>query len=257
MDFNLLSLALRIVLLIFIGLPILNRVVKVVEKYCASHFSSHVAMILAHTLYYAGMSVIIVTVLHECGFHVSALLGTAGILGIAVGFAAQTSIANIISGIFLLIEQPFCVGDIIECGGVSGTVHTIDLISIKIRTVNNTLVRISNTDLLKQNVINTTYFSKRRIGFELQLLDAYPYKEFIKEVEDLVYTHQYVLPKPHLEIFLHKIVKDPTTRHLETIYHLYIWTNKENVTQVKRDIMATIHAHYSAHNTPLLITLIN
>lgn len=107
--------------------------------------------------------------LSELGLSLSVVLGAAGVLTIAVGFAAQTAISNLISGLFLIIERPFRIGDVIEIGSTVGEVVVIDLMSTKLRTFDNLLVRIPNEVLLKAEVKNLTHFPIRRIDLELRL----------------------------------------------------------------------------------------
>jgi len=125
--------------------------------------------------------ILVVTIawaLSLAGVDVSVLLGTAGFLTIAVGFAAQASISNLISGVFLMAEQPFKIGDVIDVSGTRGEVIVVDLMSVKLRTFDNLLVRIPNETMLKANVINTTHFEIRR--YDLQLGVAY--KEDVESV---------------------------------------------------------------------------
>ena len=77
-------------------------------------------MVFGKVIKYAGMLIVIIMVMRELGFQLAPVLGAAGIIGIAVGFASQTSISNIISGVFLIVEQPFEVGDVIIVGGTTG-----------------------------------------------------------------------------------------------------------------------------------------
>ncbi len=70
----------------------------------------------------------------ELGFKLATLLGAAGIAGVAIGFASQTSLSNIISGIFLVWEEPFQIGDVLQVGSTSGVVQSIELLSTKLRT---------------------------------------------------------------------------------------------------------------------------
>ena len=112
------------------------------------------------------------------GVDVSVLLGTAGFLTIGVGFAAQTSVSNLISGAFLMAEKPFKIGDVIEVGGMRGEVIIIDLMSVKLRTFDNLLVRIPNETMLKANVTNASHFAIRRYD----LLVGVAYKEDLEKV---------------------------------------------------------------------------
>lgn len=118
---------------------------------------------------YALFGVITIAALNRAGIDLGVLLGAAGILTVALGFASQTSASNVISGLFLLGEKPFVIGDIIQVGEVEGTVQAIDFVSVKLRTFDNLYVRIPNETLFKANIINLTHFPIRRIDIEFPL----------------------------------------------------------------------------------------
>lgn len=103
-------------------------------------------------------------------------------LSVALGFASQTSASNLISGLFLIGEQPFKLGDTIKVGNTTGEVLSIDLLSVKLRTFDNLYVRIPNESLIKSEMTNLTRFPIRR--FDLQLGVAY--KENIAQVRQLM-----------------------------------------------------------------------
>ncbi len=121
------------------------------------------ATLIRKAIRYTGYIIATATVLKAAGVDLSALLGAAGIAGIAIGFAAQTSVSNLISGLFLISEKPFQIGDIIQTGDITGTVMSIDLLSIKIQTFDNRFVRIPNETIIKTNVTNITRFPIRRL----------------------------------------------------------------------------------------------
>ena len=102
-------------------------------------------------------------ILSMFGIKLSAVWGAAGIAGVALGFAAQTSVSNLISGIFVLGEGIMKVGDLITVGGETGTVDSVGLLSVKIHTPNNQLVRVPNSSIINSNLINTSFFSQRRL----------------------------------------------------------------------------------------------
>lgn len=131
---------------------------------------------------YALIVMTFVWVLRELGFELSVLLGAAGIFTVAIGFASQTSASNLISGLFLLGEQPFGVGDIIRVADVLGEVMSIDALSVKIRTFDNLLVRVPNETMLKSNVTNLTKFPVRRVDLQIGVA----YKEDLGAVEQVL-----------------------------------------------------------------------
>jgi small-conductance mechanosensitive channel len=124
------------------------------------------------------------------------ILGAAGVLSLAIGFAAQTSISNLISGLFLIFERPFVVGDSIEVNGVRGEVLTVDLLSMRIRTVDNVLVRVPNEVVMKSQVMNYSHFPIRRF----ELVFSLAYYEDLEKVKALLLSivdeNPYCLDEP-------------------------------------------------------------
>ncbi len=91
------------------------------------------------------------------------VLGATGLLTIAIGFAARTPISNLISGIFLVFERPFIVGNIIEVGEFKGEVVSRNLLSLTLRTLDNVMVRIPNEMVIGTSVSNISFFPIRRL----------------------------------------------------------------------------------------------
>ena len=98
----------------------------------------------------------------------------------ALGFASQTAASNLISGLFLLTERPFQVGDVLEVGTTRGEVLSLDLLSIKLRTFDNLFVRIPNETMLKSEIVNLTRFPIRRIDLAVGVA----YKEDLQRVSE-------------------------------------------------------------------------
>ena len=94
------------------------------------------AQLVTNVARWVVLFVVLVIVLHEFGVDVEALLVSAGVLGLAIGFGAQTLIRDVISGFFLLFEGLLAVGDTIEVGSHTGTVETIGLrvTTLRLRT---------------------------------------------------------------------------------------------------------------------------
>jgi small-conductance mechanosensitive channel len=86
-------------------------------------------------------------VLGELGINLGPLLAGAGIVGVAVGFGSQTLVRDFLSGIFILIEDQFGVGDIVDVGGASGVVESVSLRTTRIRAVDGTLWHVPNGEV--------------------------------------------------------------------------------------------------------------
>lgn len=94
----------------------------------------------------------LITILAIAGINVGPLLASAGILGVAVGFGAQTLVKDYISGIFLILEDQFGLGDEVEIGTIHGTVVDVALRVTQVRDSDGRLWYIRNGEIL--NVAN-------------------------------------------------------------------------------------------------------
>ena len=153
----------RVILLLAIAFPLLKLLLFTIKKVLCGRFSEQTVMLSCKTIKYTTISIVILMILKECGFQLTAILGAAGIAGVAIGFASQTSLSNLISGLFIIFEKPFEIGDLVEVEDRQGLVYSIDLMSIKVRTFDNRLIRIPNETLLKTTVTNLTHFPIRRL----------------------------------------------------------------------------------------------
>jgi len=79
------------------------------------------------------------TALSELGVNVAPLLAGAGVLGVAIGFGSQTLVRDVITGIFLLLEDAVAVGDVVSVGGLSGAVEKLSIRSIKLRALDGSV----------------------------------------------------------------------------------------------------------------------
>ncbi|QRN04535.1 mechanosensitive ion channel [Legionella sp. MW5194] len=178
---KLISLAYSLGLFVF-GYFLAKKVSHFVAIPIAQRFSRHHAQLVRRATFYIIFIMFFVTGLQHLGFNLSVLLGAAGVFTVAVSFASQTAASNLISGIFLLFERPFKVGDTIEVKTIRGTVESIDLLSSKLRTSDNTLVRIPNESMMKSEIFNLSYFLTRRID----VLLGVSYQCNIEQVKQLL-----------------------------------------------------------------------
>lgn len=161
------------------GLIIARLAASMTRRFGSKHFDIHQVMLMQRGVFYSLLILFTLSALHELGFNLGVLLGAAGIVSVAVGFASQTSASNLISGLFLVGERPFSVGDVIRVGSTSGEVLSIDLLSVKLRTFDNLYVRIPNESLIKSEVTTLTRFPIRRYDMLLSVA----YKEDLTHVE--------------------------------------------------------------------------
>ncbi|WP_372846594.1 mechanosensitive ion channel family protein [Pontiella sp.] len=165
-------------LLLGIGLPLLRLLGYVIRKGLKKKVSEQSIMLISKGVVYVGSTILVMMTLQQAGVKLGTLLGAAGIAGVAIGFASQTSLSNLISGLFLIWEKPFAIGDVLECGNDRGVVYSVDLLSVHLRTYTNQLIRIPNEALIKNPFTNVTRFPIRRMDINIGVA----YKEDIEKV---------------------------------------------------------------------------
>lgn len=172
----------RVVFLLFVGIPAVLGLSRWIRRWVARSSNPQRGLIVGKLIWYVGLASIVMSVLTELGFSLAPLLGAAGIVGIALGFASQTSVSNVISGLFLMAEEPFRVGDIIQLGQTQGRVLSVDMLSVKIRTFDNRFVRVPNETIIKSEVVNVTRFPIRRVDVHVGVA----YKEDLARVHEVL-----------------------------------------------------------------------
>ncbi len=169
-------------LLLFVGYGLALLAARLSKRLFSKHLPAGQTGLIKRIVFYLVLTIFFVSALRELGFKLNVLLGAAGIVSVALGFASQTSASNFVSGLFLMAERPFKVGDVITIGSTTGEVLSIDLLSVKIRTFDNIFVRIPNETLIKSESKTLTRFPIRR--FDLQIGIAY--KEDIARAREVL-----------------------------------------------------------------------
>jgi len=223
-------------IVVLVGLVLVFTVARVVGKASKKHLTPHLALIVQKIVFYVGILLVISTGLIQMNVNLTAVLGAAGIATVAIGFAAQTSLSNLISGIFLLGERPFQVGDLIVVGGTRGTVISIDLLSVKLRTPDNLFIRLPNETIIKTEVTNISRFPIRRMDINIGVAykeDAQRVLDLLREIAD---ANPFSLDEPEPLV----LFKDFGPSSLDFL--LGLWFEKSNFLTLKNSIMRGIAA---------------
>jgi small-conductance mechanosensitive channel len=231
----------RAAVVFLVGLVLARGVAGVIRRSVTSNLREQHAMLVSRVVYGLLLLVVLSTTLHQLGFQLGVVLGAAGVLSVALGFASQTAASNIISGAFLIAEEPFQLGDVIEIDGIVGQVHAIDILSVKLRKFDNTVMRIPNELLMKTPVLNRTKFPIRRIDFPLGVA----YKEDTERVRRILLgvsdANPLVLEEPE-PVFIYKGYGDSA---LELQFS--IWSTQENFRELFRFFREEIKTAFDAH----------
>jgi small conductance mechanosensitive channel len=166
--------------LFLVAFHLLYRVTSVPLEAALSRSRLHQTLVqlLVRNIYRYTIGVFgLVMALDQLGINVGAALAGIGVAGIAVGFAAQDSLANVISGFLIFWDQPFTVGTWIRVEGQFGRVADITLRTTRIQTKRNTWVIIPNKNIIDAVVENYSKHGETRVDVQLGIA----YKENVAE----------------------------------------------------------------------------
>lgn len=129
------------------------------------------------------------TILGELGVELGPLIAGAGIAGVALGFGAQSLVKDFLSGMFMLVEDQFGVGDVIDVGAATGTVEAVSLRTTRLRGVDGTLWHVPNGEI--RRVGNKSQeWSRALLDIEVSYAtDLSKAQEIIKRQADEMWQH--------------------------------------------------------------------
>ena len=221
-------------IILLVGFFVAKFLSNLVTRFNFANMTIHGQILLKRAIFYGIMILMSMSALRELGFDLSVILGAAGILSVAIGFASQTSASNLISGLFLMMERPFSIGDVIRVEQTTGEVISIDLLSVKIRTFDNLYVRVPNESMIKTQVTTLTRFPIRRADLILGIA----YKEDIEQVKALLALLADNIPLCLSEPAPLFILKGFGTSSVDIQFS--VWAKKENFLVVKNEMYQQI-----------------
>ncbi|TVQ37091.1 MAG: mechanosensitive ion channel family protein [Wenzhouxiangella sp.] len=230
----------RATILLGIGLVAASLGSRLTRRLSKGHLSIHSETLIRRIVFYGILGLFIASAMRELGFSLAVIMGAAGVLTVAIGFASQTTASNLISGLFLIGERSFEIGDIIRVGNTTGEVLSIDALSVKLRTFDNLFVRIPNETLIKSEVTTLSRFPIRRLDLQLGVA----YKEDIAQVRDVLMAvadaNTLCLDEP-APLFIFTGFGDSA---LEIQFS--VWAKRENFLALRNGITAEIKVAFDA-----------
>ncbi|UCH26105.1 MAG: mechanosensitive ion channel family protein [Trueperaceae bacterium] len=231
---------LRALALLAAGLVLARLARLVVVRSLAKSLSPQQLMLLRRAVSYTILVLFSISALRELGFNFGVLLGAAGIVTLAIGFASQTSVSNVISGLFLVFERAVAVGDVIRVESTTGEVLSIDLLSTKLRTFDNLLVRIPNETMVKAEITTLNRFPIRRVDIPVGVA----YKEDLQRVQEVLFEvadkNPLCLEEPAPLLIAQGFGESSID------YQLSVWAKTENWLQLKNGMQQEIKEAFDA-----------
>src|SRR6478752_1497819 len=104
--------------------------------------------------------------LSELGVNIAPIIASAGIIGLALGFGAQSLVKDFLSGIFMIFEDQYGVGDVVDVGEASGTVEAVSLRVTRLRDLNGTVWYVPNGEILRVGNMSQNWSRERRVQLD-------------------------------------------------------------------------------------------
>lgn len=202
-----------------------------------------VVPLINNILKYLAFFIAIVAILREFGINYGAILAGAGVIGLAVGFGAQTLIKDIIAGFFILFEDLISVGDVIAVGDESGTVEKIGLRTTQFREFSGILRTIPNGELTRFGNFNRDYM---RAIVSVDFNYAFDINEGFKIMEQV--AQEWAKANQHI------ILEPPTIQgvlgftNAGVTLRIVVKVKPEAVWQAERELRYRIKTTFDKHN---------
>lgn len=131
----------------------------------------------------------IALIIAQLGINIGGIVTGVGLGGVAFTFVAKDTLTNIMSGVVLMIDRPFTIGDWIQCGSIEGIIEDVSFRSTRIRTFEQGLVIVPNATLSNDNILNWSTMPKRRSKFTIGVTYDTPQNQleyFIKRIQEIL-----------------------------------------------------------------------
>jgi small-conductance mechanosensitive channel len=191
------------VIVIFLAAVILAKVFSIyLRRSLKEKVSKDRLQIISKALYYGVLCVAAILSFPILGINPSGLLVAGGIVGIIIGFASQSIVGNLISGIFLMMERPIKIGNSVKIGDYSGMVEDIRIISTSLRTWDGLYVRIPNEKVFTDSITNYVAHVARRFKYIVGIRYSDDADQAISIIKTLIEDHPIALKKPSPQVFV-------------------------------------------------------
>ena len=152
------------VVILLLGMWLSRRLSKTLDRaFERAHMEATLRGFLRNIAYAAMLVIVIVAALQSLGVPTTSVMAVLGAAGLAIGLALKDSLSNIASGVMLIVQRPFHVGDFVQAAGLEGTVDQIRVFQTKLRTTDNRVVVVPNSLITTAPIVNFTANPQRRI----------------------------------------------------------------------------------------------
>lgn len=191
----------------------------------------YISSALSRIIYYVIIVLAVLSALQIMGVDLTGFIIAGGILGIILGFALQSIVANLVSGLFLYWERPFKPGDVVEIGDTIGVVSDITIMSTRIIGLDGVVVRIPNDKVFTSTIRNITAKPAKRIEFTIGIAYKEDAEKAYEVLRRVVEDHPLILVEPKPEIFVEELADSSVNIKVR------VWVPSREWIRVKRELL--------------------
>ncbi|MCO8123212.1 mechanosensitive ion channel [Stieleria sp. TO1_6] len=136
---------------------------------------------------------------------ITPVLAAIGATGLVVGLALQGTLSNFASGLMILINRPFDVGNVVNAGGVTGTIDQMNLVSTTFRTFDNQTIHVPNNEIWNNVITNITANPTRRVDMEFGIGYDDDFEQAEKVIQEVLAANELVLRDPEPVVVTHAL----------------------------------------------------
>ncbi|MDD3051244.1 MAG: mechanosensitive ion channel [Candidatus Cloacimonetes bacterium] len=230
----------KALLILILGLILIKILVKIVKK-SVNRTEPTLGSFISSLLNIGLKITLFITVLSFAGVKMTSLVALLGAAGLAVGLALQGSLSNFAAGILIMFFKPFRIGNFIDMNGVMGTVNEIQIFHTILKTPDNKVIIIPNSQLTSNSVTNFTKEPNRRVDLKFGVhynSDTDKVREIILGV---IKKHDKVLSDPEPFVRLSELADSSLN------FTVRVWTNIDNYWDVYFDLIEQVKKAFDAN----------
>jgi len=225
-------------LLVFIARLVQSLAARGIRR--VSQLSKLMQDFLARAVFWLAFVIGLLIALSLFGVNITPLFAVVGGASFILAFAMQETLGNLASGMMIMINKPFDVGDLVDTNGVLGEVEAVSIVSTTVRTMDNQVVILPNSSVWGSIITNVTVSPIRRVDMVFGIGYADDIDTAMGVLQELVANHPKVLEEPAPNIRVHELADSSVN------FICRPWAKTENYWEVYWDLTRQVKEGFDA-----------
>ena len=193
---------------------------------------------VGNLVYWALMVFVIIAAINQVGIQTTSLIAVMGAAGLAVGLALQGSLSNFAAGVLIVIFRPYRVGDWVEAAGIAGSVEQVQILSTILKTGDNKMIIVPNSQIMGSIITNYSANPTRRIDMTVGVSYSDDLDKVRKVIQELVDADERILKDPACTIAVAELADSSVN------FFVRPWVDTADYWAVKFDLTEAIKKRF-------------